>query len=223
MTKYGIDTVMTSLAVAKHPVNLCILGGEPTIAHMFDYTVNLSRSIKNIKTIRVFTNGSRRLKEIDGVTYIVSIHPDFFKDSYIKNFKDIFNKQVKVMFDPRNLKNVKLIIDVLTKNGIQIVADYIHYGNKFDLGPKIHTSEDALLYNFNGSKVSLRSIMEDDLWDARNFRCFQNEISIAPNMEIQRFCSPYKTYDPSFLAKFKIKLTPCQFKKKCMCFEQVKI
>lgn len=223
MTKLGIDSVMHALATAKHPVNLCVLGGEPTMAHLFEYTIDSALDIKNIRTIDVFTNGSRRLVPIDGVRYIISVHPEFFHESFINNFKHIANKEVKVMYDPPHLDRAKELTDTLLDAGIDVIPDYIHYHNEFDIGPKVHVAEDRAGYQFNDRAVSFRDIVEQDLWDARNFKCFQNEISVAPNLEIQQFCNPYKTHDPSYIANFEIKLMPCRFKRKCACFEQVKL
>lgn len=223
MTQLGIDAVMQALGHARHPVNLYILGGEPTIVPTLGYAIERAKQCENIKHINVFTNGSRRLQHIDGVRYIVSIHPASFRPAHLKNFIDIDNKEVKMMYDPAHLGQAARLTDFLIDNGIDVITDYIHYGNMFDIGPRVHDIEGKPRYMFNGIAVSLRDVIKRDLWDARNFKCFQNEISVAPNLEIQQFCNPYKTHDPSYIANFEIKLMPCRFKRKCACFEQVKL
>lgn len=224
MTPWYIKDVIETLRQCKHKVNLCILGGEPTMINTLDYTLRLALGEPNIKTIDVFTNGTTKLKDIDGVRYIISLHPYKFNAKSIINFKNVKNKIVKVMIDVNRLSEAKNLINHLISNDITPVADYIHKFDQFFMPDNIiHNIELTPTHEFDGKDVTVRDIITQDLWDARRFRCFQNEISITPDGEIQQFCNSFKTHDLNYLRDFSIKLTPCKFKKKCACFEQVKL
>lgn len=223
LTKYGLDVIFEELSRAQYPVNLCVLGGEPTIAHLYDYSLQLAKQCPTVKTITVFTNGSTRLTEADGVHYMVSVHPEFFKPIYIKNFKDIKNKTVKLMLPHDHSAKAKELLHILRSAGVEPIAEYIHCGHDFQLGEVIDDFEYVPEQYFNGRLVSRREVIEQDLWDAKHFRCFQNEVSISPTCEIQMFCDDYKTHDVDYLSKVEIILRPCRFKGKCGCFEQVKL
>lgn len=223
LTRYGIDSIFDALNEARYPINLCVLGGEPTIAHLYSHTLEVALRNTSIKTVTVFTNGSSPVDEMPGVHYMVSIHPDFFKPIYIKNFKNIKNKTVKLMLPKNSLGRAKTLLDILRAAGIEPIPEYIHCGRNFELGEVIDEFENIPAQNFNGRLVSKRAVMEEDLWDAARFRCFQNEVSISPTGEIQMFCDGYRTHDLDYLKEIKIELRPCRFKRKCGCFEQVKI
>lgn len=223
MTRQYIKAVMDALSKSKHKVNLCILGGEPTIVDTFHYTLDLALNEPNIKTIDVFTNGTTKLNDIDGVHYTISIHPYKFNEKSIANFKDVSNKLVKVMIDVDHLDRTKNLINCLISNGITPVADYICKFGDFSVTKDIiHEIELIPTHEFNGKDITTRDIILQNLWDARKFKCFQNELSIAPDGEIRQFCDDFKTYDLNYLKNFSIKLTQCKFEK-CECFDQVKI
>lgn len=221
-----IDFIIKALEKYKGNVHLCVLGGEPTRASTFNFTLEKALAAKNITAIDVFTNGTTPLKEIDGVRYIVSIHLEQFKEKYFENFASIKNKIVKIMLLPEYYNRAEELISAAKQYNITLVPDYIHKHDDFFLSSKKLSIEDTPSHLFNNKKVSFRQIIEEDLWDATHFKCYQNEVSINTDGLIEPFCSKVKSdifTNPDFFKSYDIVLRPCAFKRKCGCFEQVKI
>lgn len=222
LTKLGLESIFAKIEECQHPVHLHILGGEPTIAHLFNYTIELSLANTNIKSTTVFTNGSRMLENIEGVDYVVSIHPDFFKPIYIKNFKNIKNLTVRLIMAPSCLSKAKKCLEILRAAGIEPHPEYIILGTKFEIGEIIDDFELNPTHVFDGEEVPARKVIEYFLKPNVNFKCIPNELYVKSTGEVGMLCRNDGTRDLNYIANVKIKPQQCTNKHGCTCIETIK-
>lgn len=222
LTKLGLESIFAKIKECQHPVHLHILGGEPTIAHLFDYTIELSLANDNIKSTTVFTNGSRRLRNIKGVDYVVSIHPDFFKPIHIKNFKDIENLNVRLLMAPSCLSKAKKCLEILRAAGIEPRPEYIVLGTRFEIGEIIDDFELKPTHIFDGKMTPAREVIEYFLKPNVKFKCIPNELYVKPNGDMGMLCRNDVTNDPNYIANVKIRPQQCTNKQGCTCIDTIK-
>lgn len=225
--------IIKLIRLSKYKINLCLLGGEPTLYNNLQDLIDYSKNI-GIEQVEIFTNGTNDLSKyhLYGASrFVISIHANYFEkyeDKIIKNLQFLIdnkiNYQLKIMMD-KNYKNFLFIYNKLKK--YHPIADYIHLKNDvFDLGEKQLEIENQKTYYYKNKKYSLYDIIKNQYNKSDNLYCFQNEVSIRHNGLIEPFCARYTdniNTNPLFFKNYTFKFRKClNGKGFCNCFEQVK-
>lgn len=225
--------IIDLIRLSKYKINLCLLGGEPTLYKDLQKLIDYSQQI-GIEQIEIFTNGTQNLskyKLYNNSRFVISIHAVYFnknKDIIIKNLNYLksnnINYQLKIMMD-KNYNDFLSIYNQLKQ--FNPIADYIHLKNDiFDIGDKQLEIENKKVYYYNDKQYSFYDILKNKYNKSDKLYCFQNEVSIRNNGLIEPFCANYTdniNTNPLFFKNYKFKFRKCLngggF---CICFEQVK-
>lgn len=185
-----IKKILDALSKSKYQIDLCLLGGEPTLHKDLKQILTKASSIKNIRKIEVYSNGLRNLEPfiINKVSFNLSLHPsqtDGIK--LIQNAKKLINKaqfSINCLYD--GSENFYNRIKLLQENDLFKYAKLgIVDSHREDMPLNIKIPNLPMFeklnekeFDLNGIKYTLDEIREKHLNNFHGWKCYKSLIKI---------------------------------------------
>ena len=201
-----IQKILDALSHSKYIIDLCILGGEPTLHKDLKVILSQVVSIKNIRKIEVYSNGLRNLEPfiMNKVTFNLSLHSsqtDGLK--LVHNAKKLVGKaqfSINCLYDGES-ENFYNCIELLQKNDLFKYAKLGIVDSHREDRPltikvpdlpmfqKINEKE----FELNGVRYTLDEIREQKLNDFHGWKCYKSLIKIFVDGKIIVSGGDYKS------------------------------
>lgn len=186
-----LDTLAKKMVEYKKPVDLTLLGGEPTLHPKLKEIIDRFSHVPNISNIEIHTNGRKSLKSIikKGVIVVFSIHPEYSKhiDTVIKHIQEVQEKvetRVKILYHPFFKNEIHFLEKKLTENNISFlyvpVAEFKEEGQDYENA--------SATFNVNGKILPLKYIMDNKLNKFKNWMCLSHSIRVDTDGTVNALC-----------------------------------
>ena len=192
---YVNDDVLNALAKKiveyKKPVDLTLLGGEPTIHPKLKEIIDRFSHVPNIRNMDIHTNGRKSLKNIlnKRLTIVFSIHPEYSRyiETIIKHIREVQGEtrvKVKVLYHPFFKNQIAFLEKKLSECGIPFRRDVIH-GFR-DEEQDFDTND---MFNVNGELMPLKYIIDNNLDRFKNWMCLNHCLRVNADGSIFEVCN----------------------------------
>ena len=190
------DDVLNALAKKiveyKKPVDLTLLGGEPTLHPRLKEIVDRYATLPNVSSITIHTNGRKSLKGIINkkLTLIFSVHPEYYNHAkviikHIQEVREEVNTEVKVLYHPLFINEIHFLEKALKENNIPFYRDPVI---GFEENQQDFDCEDTC-FNVNGRSLTLKYIASNKLNRFRDWMCLVHSVRVDIDGKVTYTCT----------------------------------
>ena len=206
MKKDDIDKVINAIKISERKFKITVLGGEPFLHPQLAYVIEQLEKLENVKSIWIFTNGTKykHLPYSQKLILSISYHiwqriPTIFR--FVEDAKkDNMNINLSIMGYKvkQNLKNTINLITGCKKLDPDLVVDLepiidevvkCKERDELEKLREYQNSDDAFVYK--GEKYNVLDIYDKLISgeiDLKNYRCFCNRYFVGKNLEVNNYC-----------------------------------
>ena len=191
LSKQKLDIILDQLRKIKVPMEIIMMGGEPTLYPFLNYLIDELYKIKNVRRILIFTNG---LRPVDRIHFNNKLKITFSYHCTQKNKQFIINN---LKFLKQN-NSIEFDVNVMMVPNKRIdISEFKKYCNVKPL--YIETKRKIIFYNscddlyglkeidYDGEKLTIKEFLEKPR-NFKNRKCFSSEYSIELNLSCNNSC-----------------------------------